>query len=560
MPFAGTIKSHKGDGLYSVEIFYNRDAIEAREEWLVKWLGSENTNKLEALRIEGVIIENNVNAGKIILNDYIDILSGLTPNTPEYDTQFKLVTKHTKDGLERAKDLAVAFEKWQSLDKTYKAYTLELSKIQNEPILADELRDIWCIDKADGVDGREIYAVDSVVEIWCLNYNPEYMLLPPLNITLNNPPLSGVFNVMRNTLKSVKPESKYVNVALESGFARWKPQLLQGIFNTSGGASCAVETITFPVSKSRLGHPLLSGTYEINGIEYFANLPFANGDKVVCQVTFDDPKTIVPTITLIGFMSNPKGEVGSPSLLGQHAAQSGSFTFGPGGYEAGEEISEGVFMPDLSLKVISSGGATSGTTDEWLIPALDLVWPDGTYVRRGAVSLYQPWRKNPDDPDPDAWWKDWPRVSTVVSSSGCPNPKGGWFHRIHTMHERTERTEGPNSVNTVSKNVFYTDIRRVDSSYDLLLQTQSVIVNIAAGQDTQQIMRSGSDVITGSVGGVCSELSDGSFSTRIDQSYLFRDMDSFVFPTGSISSIHDTLKILTLSAVLLIDPPNSVFD
>jgi len=163
------------------------------------------------------------------------------------------------------------------------------------------LPEVWCMDLADGQAGRAIYQDGSFAPLVCLNYDTNKYLLPPKN---NVPELHGggggpyeikplgVFNRMDKYRPHDAGAFKFWNVALEPGFAKWKPILMRGIVVGTDIKSCAGVTrfhnlrVRVPFGeKGRFGHELAFGEFSLSPIYFSGGGAFNAGDEVVCAVT-----------------------------------------------------------------------------------------------------------------------------------------------------------------------------------------------------------------------------------------------------------------------------------
>ena len=375
------ILSHSGAGLYAIELLYDTTQHDDRVQELSDFITDiENINKLDDLNQIAQNLWDGLQNGKVVLDGEIDQLNILVPETAAYVNQIKKINQITAEGLKAGAKYKTAQKEFLSLDSTMKEKTQEYNELLRVGTVQNPLIEVWCVDLADGVDGRNIYVADQLVPLWCMNYDTGLYVLPPLNLShLEEPDLTkfnslvstingGGYNVMRNFTKDVAPASTFYNVAMEVGFARWQPQMMKGVFFGSSLPDCRgiVPSVIFPVSNSRFGQPLLSGTFKLVTNFYMSPGEFRSGDEIVCSVTFpeNDPKSKdfnTPEVHLMGFLHDPRTNETGDQSLGYHSLllQIGGVLTGlpvPGTEPAYSDFT----YPDLRKVISKSGRGESG--------------------------------------------------------------------------------------------------------------------------------------------------------------------------------------------------------
>lgn len=331
------ILSHSGDGLYAIELLYDTTQHDDRVQELTDFITDiDNINKLTDLDTAAQALFDGLQEGKVILNNEINILSGLEAGSKAFEDQKEKVIKITKEGLEADVEYNKVQKEYLLFNNIIVEKTYERDELLRLGTVENPLLEVWCVDLADGLDGRNIYVAGQLVSLWCMNYDTELYVLPPLNrshlvdqllldfTSLTLEANGGIYNDMRNFTKDVAPASTFYDVAMEVGFARWKPQFMTGTFTGSALPDCRGRKpqVIFPVSNSRFGQELLSGTFDLINNFYTTPEVFKEGDKIVCAVVFpeNDPKEskfTEPEVHLIGFFDHPRVS-DSSDLLGYH--------------------------------------------------------------------------------------------------------------------------------------------------------------------------------------------------------------------------------------------------
>jgi len=225
------VLSHSGGGEYSVEVLYNTETIADRMTDLTDWTSDpENISKLEDLQNAVVASQNNINVVTDELNVLIDELEGLDPELEklEYSKKKKEIRKATIVGLEWRTENTEARQSYIEFQEEFITRNLEVTEINRLGTEPNQLLSVWCVDLADGIDGRAIYSAGQELELMVVRYDTEQYLLPPANVTLKTLFEYASINIPRHILRDSRAAMIYSAAAMEGGFAKWKPLILKG--------------------------------------------------------------------------------------------------------------------------------------------------------------------------------------------------------------------------------------------------------------------------------------------------------------------------------------------
>lgn len=332
------IISHLGGGLYAVELIYDTTLRDERIKVLSDWLTDvNNINKQDSLDAEVLKAVALLAAENEGLNTSITLMNSFQYGTEDHTKEKINVEKHTVNALLLSSHVL-------ALQNTANRFYDEFNKRKTEQIelsrlgtVTNPLKEVWCLDLADGIDGRAIYIADEIVDLYCLNYDPDQLLLPNKNNTALVGGEGGRYNAMRNFPRDIRSASTFYNVALECGYARWQPLLMSGTLKTPINADCRTGdnfTVYFPPKKTRYGDKvLLQGEYKFSINKYWKPYSFDAGDEVVCIVKYLTPNSEsddfeIPTIELLGFLNNPKIQDYAVTAVGQHGMAWDSVNYG----------------------------------------------------------------------------------------------------------------------------------------------------------------------------------------------------------------------------------------
>jgi len=317
------VLSHIGAGLYSVEVYMDDGSIQKRIDKLVGEIARLDLS-LSSFSV------SLVNA-KALVDSYISELNALIS---DLNNQLSLgndasairqeITKTTAEGL-RARNAYIANKALYNQLQADKAARLsEKNNLSNRQTLTAAVLEVWCVDLADGIDGRAIYSVNDETEIWCLNYDAgDYgsakYLLPPKNTNIPVIPNAHI-NVPRNYPILTAACMTFVNSALEPGFAKWSPIFLSGVVtglrgdsdkdcdDVSDSKDASQDTLLIKLSSivTRHGGIKLGGATTSFPVDYFdGKRAFNNDDKVVVAVQSVSEQGYINGI-IVGFYSNPQ--------------------------------------------------------------------------------------------------------------------------------------------------------------------------------------------------------------------------------------------------------------
>lgn len=328
----GKIISHIGGGEYNVEILYDTSTRDDRLVELTTWLiNTDNTDKKAELQLELSDAEAALSVAQSKLVSEIATWNAINKDEdPEgYKAQRKVIVEVTGEGLQLQSDMIAAQLILRDLLNEFnirEVEKVEILRIGNEP---NQLKSIWCVDLSDGATPREGYAVDELVNIWCLNYDPDKMLLPPKNMIVGGFLADeATYNIMRHLTKDVAPLSMYLNAALEVGFARWRPLFLEAIvvsLSTPNSRDCGSPSDSVDPSKEEItvefeshhrsrgdgllaSDELITGTYDMIVKYYAGKQSFTAKDRVVCQIE-SIAEDGTPTGSVVGFVEKPQESI-----------------------------------------------------------------------------------------------------------------------------------------------------------------------------------------------------------------------------------------------------------
>jgi len=293
------IISHSGGGLYVVEVQYDDTARTERmaeiDQQLLDPIFIAELARLKTAWDDAVALRNawvNFLNGKI-LNYQNAIISEIQA---DIDATAKLLREATTEGLKSRNAMILAnlsYHQLKAKNKALAAERLALFRAGNPSL---PLLQVWCIDLADGLNGRAIYANGSYAPLLCLNYNAdgEHYLLPPKNPGAATVTPQGIYNLLNKYRPHDAAGFTFWNGAMEPGFAKWQPILLKGILVGSNdpNPTCSSSPqhglnyrVAFPGNKSRLGYETAYGEFTLSfGGSVLANM-FYDGDEVVVLVT-----------------------------------------------------------------------------------------------------------------------------------------------------------------------------------------------------------------------------------------------------------------------------------
>jgi len=316
------VLSHKGGGLYSVEVFMDDSGI-AEKITIID---------AEIIRLSAQIAEYalNVQAAYDDWNWYINRLDTLIPllnsyptNSSQWQSVYKDISETTSNGL-NARNIYIRTKSlYNQLVSSKASLDIEKAKLAAIPALQNNILDVWCVDLADGQESRGIYAANEESELWCLNYDAgsttsAKYLLPPKNEVISLTPAAH-FNVPKAYPSIDDACMTFWNTAMEPGFAKWRPIIRSGVIslidddNEDRDCNDLVDSKdedkkTIPVkiagSNSRFGYPMAAGAINMS-VDYFDGYKaFEDGDKVVVSPIITNG--VIAGGRILGFVSNPK--------------------------------------------------------------------------------------------------------------------------------------------------------------------------------------------------------------------------------------------------------------
>lgn len=303
------IISHQGGGLYVIEVLYDDTPRTDRMAEIDKLLiDPKFTAELAFLQNDWEIERGIWQAWIALANDKIfDVNNAyISGNAEAIKSTEKALRDVVTEGL-KARDRMirsrVGYERALAQKTALDVERLALFRASSG---TNPLPEVWCIDLADGQNGRAIYANNSLVPLVCLNYDTNKYLLPPLNLIptfqggtglkYEIAPL-GVYNRMDKYRPHDAAGFKFWNCAMEPGFAKWQPILMQGVIvktnsTCSGGSSIERKVkVRFNFGeKSRFGLDLPFGTFDLDVVYFNGAKAFVDGDLVVCNVIITEEK------------------------------------------------------------------------------------------------------------------------------------------------------------------------------------------------------------------------------------------------------------------------------
>lgn len=298
------IVSHQGGGLYVVEVQYDdTPRTDRMAEIDAKLLDPEFLAELNELRTQWETARDERNAWIESMNLRINAVNdAYLFGDPDQISEAEAALREVVEvGLTSRNDMVLARADYDRVLAKQTALQVErtaLFRAGNPPL---PLVEAWCIDLADGVGGRALYANGSYAPLVCLNYDTTVYLLPPLNPVpvINggaNKPYAiadlGVYNIMDRYNTHDAAGFTFWNTALEPGFATWTPILMKGVVVSPVLGSCSGTTrfpfikVRFPVGNlDRFGYELPFGEFTLTPIYFSGGSAFEDGDEVVCHVT-----------------------------------------------------------------------------------------------------------------------------------------------------------------------------------------------------------------------------------------------------------------------------------
>lgn len=318
------VLSHLGGGLYSVEVYLDDSGIATRIEELDKEI-TRLTNKISdyEVTLQAAFDDRNWYINRN--NQLIPLLNSYEQGSNDWNAVEKDIQETTQNGLKARNKYISTKALYNQLIADKTALKVERTSLANRPALTNPILSVWCVDLADGVDGRAIYAANEESELWCLNYdagdygNAKY-LLPPKNINISLVP-NAQFNIPKAYPSLRDACMTFWNVAMEVGFSRWAPILMRGRVrdsNEDGDRDCTINEeakdrdlrgISFTAdgayARFNPGVKLATGTV-VASVNYFAGRKsMSDGDVVVAEVSVSSAGVITSAI-ILGFYSNPK--------------------------------------------------------------------------------------------------------------------------------------------------------------------------------------------------------------------------------------------------------------
>jgi len=323
---AAKIISHQGAGKYTVEIQYDDTPRTGRIEEIDQQLTDESfltalwdaKHYYEDARDQVIAIVDN-------LTTYIeDLNAALEENDKQWIQEAEQALQQQVAEANKYRNQRQVYrelyERQLAIKTALQQERVDLVRVGNE---GNAIVDAWCIDLADGQDGRAIYDPGEFTALYCLNYRAEdgYYLLPPKNMAVEMTP-QGFYNTLPRYGRLAAGGCGFWNAAMEPGFAKWEPILLEGKLVITGDYVPCTELgdrkfyVQFENKKSRFGGELILGKYEVSlaDLIYFAGIDvFGNGDDVCCLIS-DITKEGKPAFKVVGFTHDPKGETNFFSL------------------------------------------------------------------------------------------------------------------------------------------------------------------------------------------------------------------------------------------------------
>lgn len=316
------VLSHLGDGLYSVEVYHSNEAITTRIDAIaskLEDLAPVIAKQLAMVQQVWLDVEWYINNNNLLIIE----MNATEPDSNEKQALINSIRENTIFGL-KARRL------YDYENKTYQILMAEEASLNVEntmllgKVVNNAIMDVWCVDLADGIGGRAVYAVNEESALWCLNYDAgteeeAKYLLPPKNLDVSwmN---SGNFNIPYAFPEPASYCMSFWNVAMESGFGVWEPILVMGVVNlearikdtrdcTDTNDGHVPETkripVTIPSIDLRFGGVSLSIKEVICDVTYFDDYKsFVNDDEVAVRVIIDE--TGITGGIILGYIDHPK--------------------------------------------------------------------------------------------------------------------------------------------------------------------------------------------------------------------------------------------------------------
>lgn len=224
--------------------------------------------------------------------NYLNQLKSTGGTSPDLIAQEQArLTQYVKIGLEyrnRAILSGFTYHQAVSIKASYETEYAELARIGG---VSNRLDTVWCLNLADGNNGRAVYSAGEFVPLYCLAYDPDKLYLPAkTSAGIQNLPLEGKYNLMDRYIPHDAAGFTFWNAALEPGFAKWKPILLKGSLRRNSKYPNCVDgepksEVYLNGDLSRFGYGTIYGLYKFPFASYLTEKDFQDGDEVVVYIS-----------------------------------------------------------------------------------------------------------------------------------------------------------------------------------------------------------------------------------------------------------------------------------
>jgi hypothetical protein len=277
----GTIQSHLGDGLYDLQLEFNKDRALAQKAELEERYDELYYDEVPELEADKDTAEQNLNAAEQDLNETIE--SGDTEAISEVQEPY----------LEALQAYSLATQALSSAKLELESVSAKIQSLSN--IAATDSLTAWCADLTTDLSG-EVGTVEVPGE-------RDHVLIRPGH---NG---AAVYDAVRDgqifPIKSTTPAATFYNLAMLPGWQKWRPQYRLGEITAIDvdTDTCDVTLDTESSSAQNLG---VNQASTLSGIpiEYMTcnSAAFEVGDRVL--VEFDGQRWSGAKV--VGFESEPK--------------------------------------------------------------------------------------------------------------------------------------------------------------------------------------------------------------------------------------------------------------